>query len=169
MKSHVQVIAFEAKNKEVSIGLNQTIAALGIIGAIVLSAIFFAYRGNDVGELPTLISRFTTELINAKILTLSGLLKAIESTLIAALIVLAWFGLGASIFRLLKVENTEAPLQLILALYCASGASLWSLLWFGLGIAKLFRSSCALLLLLVGLLLVAYEGLKIYKDRKSVV
>ena len=167
MKSHVQVIAFEAKNKEVSIGLHQTFAAFGIIGVFVLAAIFFADRGNDVGELPTLISRFISELATTKILTLRGLLKAIESTLIAALIVLAWFGLGASIFRLLKVENTEAPLQLILALYCASGASLWSLLWFGLGIAKLFRSSCALLLLLVGLLLAAYEGLKIYKIKRD--
>lgn len=167
MKSHVQVIAFEAKNKEVSIGLNQTIAALGIIGVIVLSAIFFAYRGNDVGELPTLISRFTTELINAKILTFSGLLKAIESTMVAALIVLAWFGLGANVFRVLKVENTESLLPLNLALYCASGASIWSLLWFGLGIAQLFRSSCALLLLVMGFLLACYEGLKIYKIKRD--
>ncbi len=167
MKSHVQIIAVEVNNTEISVGLKQTFAALGIIGVIVLSTIFFAYRGNDVGELPTLISRFTSELINAKILTLSGLLKAIESMLVATLIVLAWFGLGANIFRLLKVENTESPLQLNLALYCASGASIWSLLWFALGIAQLFRASCALLLLLVGLLLAGYEGLKIYKIKRD--
>lgn len=167
MKSHVQIIAVEVNNTEVSIGLKQTFAALGIIGVIVLSATFFAYRGNDVGELPTLLTRFLTELTSAKILTLGGLLKALERTMVAALIVFAWFGLGASVFRLLKVEITESPLPLTLALYCASGASLWSLLWFGLGIAQLFRASCALLLLLIGLLLAGYEGLKIYKIKRD--
>lgn len=128
------------------------------MGLLVLAVVFFSYRTQDVGHLPTLFGAFLMTLESEQVIGWAILGGSFASALIAALIGLAWFGLGTVATRLLNPETDSFPLQVSWQL--AMGASLWSLLWFALGTAGLYGKPVAIVLLLVGLGLGVWAILK---------
>lgn len=138
---------------DVSLNSVLTITAGAVIGIVVLAATFFSHRAQDVGQLPSLLHEFLTALGRERIVQLATVGGNVVATFIAALIACCWFGLGAVVMRWVKLETTSLALRV--AWQLATGASLWSLLWFALGMVGLFRPAVALGLLLVGLSLAA--------------
>lgn len=120
-------------------------------GLLVLAAIFFSYRAQDVGQLPRFVGNFLTALGQSPVITWAAFSGSFVSALIVLLIVLSWFGLGTIATRLFT--PTADSFSLHLSWQIAIGASLWSLLWFALGTAGLYRKPIALGLLLIGLCL----------------
>ncbi len=138
-------------------------AGLGIVVlAVVLAAIFFSHRGQDVGQLPTFLHDVMTMLGRERVVSSAVIGGNILAALIAALIACCWLGLGAVVMRWVKVEMSSLALRV--AWQLAIGASLWSLLWFVLGVTGLFRSSVALGLLLAGLSLAIVAMRPIHQD-----
>ena len=133
------------------------------IGLLVLAAIFFSYRAQDVGQLPTLLGAFLTTLGQGPIVSWAAFGGSCLSVLIPVLIVLSWFGLGAIVARLITPETNSFSLRMTWQL--AMGASLWSLLWFALGTAGLYRKPIASMLLLIGLCLGIWALLKTREEK----
>ncbi len=147
---------------DVSASFAWTITAGAVFGVVVLAAIFFAQRAHDVGQLPTLLREFFSTLGRAPLVQWTTLGGNTLAALIAALIVASWFGLGALVQRWLKLEAASLALRVAWAL--ATGASLWSLLWFALGLVGWFRQAVALGLLMLGLSLATVTLIPLSKD-----
>src|SRR5258706_1268005 len=124
---------------------------LGVLaGAWLLSLgiAFFAHRGDDVGRLPGILQRFLLSLLREPVAAAAALAPTVTGLAMAALVVLAWFGLGDLLARLAP-DATEL-LPLALATGCLSGAALWALVWFALGALHLYRGWIAVVALNVG-------------------
>lgn len=130
-----------------------TLTAGVIIGLVVLAAIFFSQRAQDVGQLSSLLHELMTTLGRERIVQWTTVGGNLVATCIAGLIAWCWFGLGAIVTPWVKIE--AASLALRVAWQMAIGASLWSLLWFALGVVGWFRPAVALGLLLMGVSLAA--------------
>jgi hypothetical protein len=116
------------------------------------------FRSRDVGQLPALASSFFRSLASSSLFGLAGLAASAAAIVIAALIVLSWYGLGRLILRLAQMrrsisedagETTSRAFEW--AATCAYGAGAWSLVWFALGAAGAYKKLTALLALVVGL------------------
>jgi hypothetical protein len=135
--------------------------AVSAAGCVALSAIFFAGRGADAGRLPELLGALVTSLVTSPVLRFGAAGESAAGTLLAGLIVLAWYGLGAQAHRLIRRCCGEVELQggaprvLRLAEQAALGAGLWSLVWFGLGVCGGYRSPIAAGAVALGLALAA--------------
>jgi hypothetical protein len=80
------------------------------------------------------------------------LLESAGGLVVASLVVLAWYGAGASLVRL--IDGTWcARTRLQLATACALGAGAWSLAWFFVGLAGGYRASIAFTAAVLGLAL----------------
>ncbi len=149
----------------VSMNSALTFAVGAVLGVVVLAVIFFSYRTQDVGQLPSLLYELIATLGRERIVQGATVGGNVIATFIAALIACCWFGLGAIVLRWVKLETTSLALRV--AWQLALGASLWSLLWFALGVVGLFRSTVALGLLLLGLSLAAVALRQASKDWPS--
>ena len=130
---------------------------LAVAGAwwLVLAVAFLLGRAEDVGHLPSLVSIGFARLAHGPVWGPAGI-QALIGLLIAGLIGLAWYGLGDVIVRHVDPPSDSgtvdepAPRAAERSLV---GAGAWSLIWFFLGAAPLYRPSVAGLALLVGLVL----------------
>jgi len=120
-----------------------------MIGVVILAAIFFSYRVQDVGQLSALLHEFFTSMGREQIVQWSTLGGKVAAICITGFIVCSWWGVGILVERWLKLEIKSRALRV--AWQTAMGASLWSLLWFALGLVGLFRQSIAVGLLLAGM------------------
>jgi hypothetical protein len=133
------------------------IGVLAVAGAwwLVLAVAFLLNRGEDVGRLPALMSTSLARLAHEPVWGPAGI-QSLVGLLIAGLIGLAWYGLGAAIVRSTDLpahgEPGDPPVMQI-AERSLAGAGAWSLAWFFLGVLPLYRASVAALALLVGLAL----------------
>jgi len=133
------------------------IGVLAVAGAwwLVLAVAFLLNRGEDVGRLPALMSTSLARLAHEPVWGPAGI-QSLVGLLIAGLIGLAWYGLGAAIVRSIDLpahgEPGDPPVMQI-AERSLAGAGAWSLAWFFLGVLPLYRASVAALALLVGLAL----------------
>ncbi len=133
------------------------IGVLAVAGAwwLVLAVAFLLNRGEDVGRLPALMSTSLARLAHEPVWGPAGI-QSLVGLLIAGLIGLAWYGLGAAIVRGIDLpahgEPGDPPVMQI-AERSLAGAGAWSLAWFFLGVLPLYRASVAALALLVGLAL----------------
>jgi hypothetical protein len=129
-----------------------TIASLWLLALVVG---FFLNRGEDAGRLAALLRSLGASLAGEPAVGLSGLAASAGGLLIAGLIVLAWFGLGHLVMRLGPADDGRHAIRgsLALASRCLCGAALWSLVWFGLGVAGLYRGGVAVAALVLGLAL----------------
>src|SRR6266481_3620455 len=122
---------------------------------LVLTVAFLLNRGEDVGRLPALVSTSLARLAHEPVWGPAGI-QSLVGLLIAGLIGLAWYGLGAAIVRGIDLpahgEPGDPPVMQI-AERSLVGAGAWSLAWFFLGVLPLYRASVAALALLVGLAL----------------
>ncbi len=85
-----------------------------------------------------------------------ALAESAAGLVVAALVVVAWLGLGALVLRAIEGRTASTPRAVASA--CAFGAGAWSLVWFALGLAGAYRPWLALLMLVVG---VAMAGLAV--------
>jgi hypothetical protein len=113
-----------------------------------LTAAFLFFRGDDLQRLPALLGASAGALVNEAPFGAAGLLRALGGCAIAALMVLAWYGLGDLIVR-----RPTGPRGLARAERCAVGAGAWSLLWFALGLLHLYRPTVAIVALAIGVTL----------------
>ena len=130
---------------------------LAVAGAwwLVLAVAFLRGRGEDVGQLPGLVSTSFARLAHGPVWGPAGI-QSLIGVLIAGLIGLAWYGLGDAIVRHVDTSFDDGALDdsvLRVAERSLVGAGAWSLIWFFLGALPLYRPSAAGLALLVGLLL----------------
>lgn len=164
MKSSTQARA-GASIRQKSIGYSEKlIGGIGAVGLVILSGIFFSFRQNDLGQFPNLLSHFLQSFGQGKILSTQAVAECCGGIFIASLILLAWIGLGALVIRHLA-KNEFSSNSLRVAWYCGIGSSLWSTLWFFLGLANLFSKSLALVLILIAAPFGAYELGKFIKAR----
>ncbi len=123
---------------------------------LLLAIAFLWNRGDDVGRLPALTGAFVASLARGPVWGVAGLLAALGGLVLAGLIGLAWYGLGDAIGRRLPAgrEGRYGDTQIAeVAGVTLLGAAAWSLIWFFLGTAHLYRPAVALTGLLVGLTL----------------
>ena len=145
------------------------IGGVAVAGAwwIFLAITFLWNRGDDVGRLPALTASFAVSLAHGPVWGLGGLLASLAGTTLAALIGLAWYGLGAAITRGLpglRHRPTREDRTAEIADVTLLGAAAWSLVWFLLGTVYLYRVPVAVIALLAGLGLAAAA---LARDRPS--
>jgi hypothetical protein len=138
-----------------------------LVWGISLIIAFLSFRGSDVGQLASLASSFFRALSPSALFGLRGLAASAAGLLVAASIVLSWYGLGALLVRLAQRRRTAATDAEVTgsracewARACALGAGAWSLLWFALGALRFYRRPVALVALLLGLSLAALAILR---------
>jgi 4-amino-4-deoxy-L-arabinose transferase-like glycosyltransferase len=125
--------------------------------ALLLLIAFLAYRGADAGQFPRLLGN----LGGGPPIGDSGV-KGIFGWVIATLIFRAWYGLGSLISSFIKTSAGEdTSIWLRFAQCTAIGAAAWSLIWFLLGLAGLYKPVSAIVLLVVGI------GLSIWQPGRS--
>jgi hypothetical protein len=83
-----------------------------------------------------------------------ALVESAAGLVVAALVVLAWYGLGAVLLRVIEGPSAPATPRGVAAA-CALGAGTWSLVWFFLGVARAYRPTPAVIALAGGLALAA--------------
>ena len=145
------------------------IGVVAVAGAwwLFLAITFLWNRGDDVGRLPALTASFAVSLAHGPVWGLGGLLASLAGTTLAALIGLAWYGLGAAITRGLpglRHRPTREDRTAEIADITLLGAAAWSLVWFLLGTVYLYRVPVAVIALLAGLGLAAAA---LARDRPS--
>jgi len=133
-------------------------AAVAGAWVVALAAGFLLNRGEDVGRLPTLLAPSVGALSRGPVWGLAGLLPSLVGVTIAALIGLAWYGVGQAILS--RIEPATNHLRGEEAAVAAAerallGAAGWSIAWFCLGFLSLYRVPVALIALIAGLILVA--------------
>jgi hypothetical protein len=123
-----------------------------------LTVSFLSFRGPDVWQLPSLASSFFHALSSSSTFGLAGLYASAVGSLIGALILISWYGLGDLLLHLARArrdadEDAEETQSRAFewARASALGAGAWSLLWFALGAVRLYRRPVALVALLIGL------------------
>ncbi|HEU4438929.1 MAG TPA: hypothetical protein VFT36_06745, partial [Methylomirabilota bacterium] len=134
------------------------IAALAGAWVSWLAGTFLLNRGDDVGRLPMLVAASIARFSRGPVWGLTGLLSSVVGVIIAALIGLAWYGLGRAILS--RVEATTSPgsresAVTGLAERMLLGAAGWSTCWFFLGFLSLYRVPAAMAALVAGLALAA--------------
>jgi hypothetical protein len=143
---------------------------LMVLWAAVLIVAFLLYRGSDAGQLPALITSFLHTATEDRLFSATGFAASAAGTLVAGLIVLSWYGLGDLVLRLAPIARDtvsgtiETPASLDRARKTAFGAGVWSLLWFALGMAQMYRRAVAIIALAAGLGLYA---LALVHNRKA--
>jgi hypothetical protein len=144
------------------------IGVVAVAGAwwLFLAITFLWNRGDDVGRLPALTASFVGSLGREPVWGLGGLLASLAGTTLAALIGLAWYGLGDAITRLpgLRHRPTHEDRTAEIADLTLLGAAAWSLVWLLLGTVYLYRVPVAVMALLAGLGLAAAA---LARDRPS--
>src|ERR1700737_127447 len=137
-------------------GARQTgVLAVAGVWWVALAVAFLLGRGEDVGHLPGLVSTSFARLAHGPVWGPAGI-QSLIGVLIAGLIGLAWYGLGDAIVRHAYTPSDDGAVDdpvLRAAERSLVGAGAWSLIWFLLGAAPLYRPSVAGLTLLVGLVL----------------
>ena len=127
-----------------------------------LVTIFLLNRHYDLPYLPAwLRAQFVALAIGPSIGT-RGLCESLGGLLIAGVMVLAWWGFGDFILRVLRVSQTTAaaPPLGAFSLRCLYGAGAWSTIWFFLGVAHLYRAPIAIAALIIGIALAARSWLR---------
>jgi hypothetical protein len=142
-----------------------------VVSAALFSIIFFSNRGEDAGRITSLLSSFLSSLTSGKIMSLRATVEAVAGVVVALLVVLAWYGLGdfivKNISRFFGGETLRSNRYFDWSSKCAFGGGVWSILWFFLGIAHLYRKPVALIALLSGLALLFPKLLEGHAKRKE--
>jgi len=124
------------------------IAAAFAVFAVVCVAAFLAYRGGDVGKLGSLVGN-----LGGASWFGASIVDSIVGSLVAVLILIAWFGVGTFVFRYLKIEKAENHSHVLeLVRGIAVGAAITSLVWFFLGLAVFYTTVAAIILTAIGAL-----------------
>jgi hypothetical protein len=137
--------------------------AITLAWAVVLIIVFFANRGNDVGQIGKLIGN----LGGSPLIGWDGFRDSFVGSLIGLVILIAWFGLGSLITGFIRRERSENHSHVLeLVISVAVGAAAWSLAWFFLGLAGLYNSTIAMVAVLPCVAL-AFYGIDRLREMRS--
>ncbi|MGH7368530.1 MAG: hypothetical protein ACREK9_19170, partial [Candidatus Rokuibacteriota bacterium] len=145
------------------------IGLIAVAGAwwLFLAVAFLLNRGDDVGRLPALAASFVASLSRGPVWGSTGFLASLAGLALAGLTGLAWYGLGDALARRLPPLRERPPHDVRIghvAGVTLLGAAAWSLIWFFLGAAYLYRAPVAGVALLAGL---ALAGASLARARPS--
>lgn len=130
--------------------------------AVILIVAFLMNRGSDVGQIGKLF-----ENLGGGSLGGSGVADGFVGAIVALLIAVSWLGVGNFVLGYIKTaRNKEHSHILELALKTAVGATVWSLIWFFLGVAGVYTKPAAIAALVVGLVF-AGLGIRRVKEAKG--
>jgi hypothetical protein len=132
------------------------IGVVAVAGAwwLSLAVAFLLNRGDDVGRLSSLMSAFLGAWARGPVFGLTGFLSSLAGLVLAGLIGLAWYGLGHAILRRIPWSggrDSHDERRFAVAKRALLGAAAWSIVWFFLGVAPLYRIPVAAIALLTGL------------------
>lgn len=131
------------------------------VWAVILIVAFLAFRGADVGQIGKLLESTGGPLGG------SAVFDSFIGALIVAGIAVAWFGLGSFLLSFVKTKRGETHSHVLeLALKTATGAAIWSLVWFFLGVVGLYSRPVAVIIQLIGVVLAALSFRRI-KEAKA--
>ena len=109
--------------------------------------LYLAYRGSDIGQLGDYLSNFGGGPFAGR-----GIIASVGGILVAMAIAGAWFGTGSAVLSLLPAgKQLDNGRLLDFSIRSGLGASVWSLIWFFLGVAGLYSRLAAIAALLLGL------------------
>ena len=117
------------------------------IFAAALLVVFVAFRSTDLLKLPVLIGNLS----GGPMFGGDGIVASIVSAVVSGLILISWLGVGAFVFRYLKIErgdNHSHVLELVRNI--SVGAIITSLIWFFIGLAGLYTPLAAIIVTIVG-------------------
>ncbi len=138
------------ENKTTKTSLAAVLLAAWAIAALIA---FFAYRGEDVGKLGSLIKNLGGGAVAG-----SGIFDSLLAASVAIAIAVSWFGLGAVICRYIPVSIPDgASRSLGVVFRTAVGAASWSVIWFVLGVFGLYTPVTGIAALTAGLILAAFS------------
>ncbi len=152
-------------NSATTIKKNSTLIVVSALLLFFLTYIFLVNRETDIASFGILLSRFLTSFGQGEILELRTVFDAFFGVLIPLAIVTSWIGLGGIIQRL--IHHTPENFTLLICWRAGIGACAWSLLWFGLGVAKFYQGTVAVCLIIAGLLLSVIEAHKSWREYKA--
>ncbi len=146
-----------------SANLSNGLAAIVFAGfAVVCIVAFLGFRGSDVGQLPKLIGN-----LGGGPLVGSGIIDSVVGLIVGVSVFVGWFGLGSLISRFIVVEQGDShSLVLELVRTTAIGVAAWSLVWFFLGIGRLYSAATAIAVTVIGVGL-AVIGMRRIRGAKS--
>ncbi len=117
--------------------------------AAILIVAFLANRGSDIGRIGKLF-----ENLGGGPLGGSGVGDSFVGGIIALSIALSWFGVGNAVVSFIRTARSEVHSHVLeFAVKTAVGATVWSLVWFLLGIAGAYTRPVAVVALVIGLVL----------------
>ncbi len=128
---------------------------------LALLVVFLQHRGDDVGQLPSLVRAFRLSLRGPHVASVHGILQILAAELVAAAIVGSWLGFGGALMRLAprwfgSGAHATRSGALDVARRFGLGAGACSLTWFGLGVAGLYRPVAAMVVAGIGVALLAW-------------
>lgn len=121
------------------------------VWGVALLVLFLLNRHHDLAHLPAWLAEFGRTLVGHSPVGADGLVQSSGGVIIAGLVVVAWWGLGSFILRLLLPTSSLGSRALDLSACGLLGAGTWSTIWFFLGLAKLYHPSVAVAAVGVGL------------------
>lgn len=141
-------------------------SALLALSVLALTAAFLAQHRAELGFLPATLGAFGAGVRRHGLLSLSGAGESAAGALAALAVVAGWYGLGDVLLRSISSEgkvpsggHRGRSRALYLARTCGLGAGAWSLVWFALGLAGLYRPLIALAAAGLGLALAGRAGM----------
>lgn len=145
------------------------------VGVLALTVAFFSEHQAELRAVPDSVHAFGALLERYGVLSVLGAAQSGAGVLVAALIVLAWYGIGDLLARSLQSPNSapsachaRSARAFHLARACALGAGIWSLVWFTFGLAGLYRTAAAVAALAFGLTLAMLAVFRSRDRRESV-
>jgi hypothetical protein len=149
--------AIENKNSASAAAILIAVWSVGLLIA------FFAYRRSDVGQLQNLIG----DLGGGAWFGASGFGESFVGILIALLIGTSWFGLGSVAALLIGRKEEEDSSKLLgFVRDIATGAAIWSLIWFLLGLVGAYGRPVAIMAVIIGLVAAAISVRRIVASEK---
>lgn len=125
---------------------------LVVVAGIILAGIFLGQHHAEFPPAARGLTAIATAAWGGTLFGITGLVESVAGTVIAAGLVLAWYGVGRALGRLWG-HSSGSPAMLAAARTCAFGAGVWSLVWFGLGLVGLYSTGVAVLVLITGVAL----------------
>jgi hypothetical protein len=121
------------------------------VWGVALLVLFLLNRHHDLAHLPAWLAAFGRALVGHSPVGTEGLIQSSGGVIVAGLVVVAWWGLGSFILRLLLPGSSLGAPALDLSARGLLGAGTWSTIWFFLGLANLYHPSVAMAAVGVGL------------------
>jgi len=117
------------------------VPACTAVWGVALIILFLLNRRYDVAYLPQWLAEFGRELTGHSSVGLDGLIQSSGGLIGAVLIVVAWWGLGSIILRLVLPSGGLGSRALEWSVRGLLGSGVWSTIWFLLGMGKLYTGS----------------------------